>query len=378
MKIALFTDSFLPGKGGTENAIANLVLALQKKGHIVRIYCPDYHQPEQESKDFSVFRVKSIALTKNEMMALPSLCKKKMLQDLEMLDPDIFYFCSASGMAKAAVYFAKKFKRPLAATIHTKFHMAFYNSSKSKLITAALIKSLANKLNKADGVTTVSNDMARVLKEYGCKKDVQVIKNGMNKNLNYEDKEKSFEHFNFLFCGHVIKVKNIQFTIKCLGNLKAKYNFDNFTFNIAGTGNYQNKLEKLAKKCKIDKNVKFFGYISDKNELGNIYSKSHLLLFPSPFDNDGLVVLEAASYSTPTLALNGYGCGERITDNQTGFLSDYDEKAFTERLWQIINDKVAYQKVRKGLANLKAKSWEQISDEYLEFFDNLIKNNKNK
>lgn len=373
MKIALFTDSFLPGKGGTENAIVNLVKALTIQNHSVRIYCPDYHKKDQYYKDFSVFRVKSISLTDNEMVALPSLCRKKLFSDLKLFNPDIFYFCSASGMAKAATIYAKKFKKPLVATIHTKFHLAFYDSCKSKLITHILIKSLANKLNKCNGVTTVSHDTAKLLKSYGCRKNVEVIRNGLNEKINCREINKTFNHFNFLFCGHVIKVKNIQFSMRCLAKLKNKYGFTNFDFNIAGFGNYQKSLEKLAKKLKIYDNVHFLGYISDKKQLGEIYAKSHLLLFPSYFDTDGLVVLEAASYSTPTLALRGYGCGERLADGKTGFLADYNLNDYSEKLWQIINDKELYEKVCKNLKYLEGKSWSEIAKDYIEYFDKIIK-----
>lgn len=378
MKIALFTDSFLPGKGGTENAISNLVVALQDRGEKVRIYCPDYHQENQNFKDFSVFRVKSLMLTKNEMIVLPSLQRRQIENDVKNFDPDLLYFCSASGMAKTAVKLAKKLKKPLVATIHTKFHYAFYNSSKSRLLTHILIKSLAKKLNHCDCVTTVSNDMATCLKEYGYKGQPIVIRNGLKEIPKYTSQEKSFDKYAFLFCGHVIKIKNIQFSLKCLAKLKCEHKFDNFVFNIAGSGNYQKKLEKLAKKLNIFENVNFLGYISDREELNKIYSQSHLMLFPSYFDNDGLVVLESASNSTPTLALKGYGCGERIIDNETGFLAEYDEEDFANRLWKIINDKETYNFVRKNMANLKVKTWDEISKEYIECFQNVISNFKQK
>ena len=378
LKIALFTDSFLPGKGGTENAIKNLVLELQNQNHLVRIYCPDYHKNEQNFEDFSIFRVKSLKLTDNEMMVLPSLCKKAIEKDLKNFNPNLIYFCSASGMAKWAVKFGKKLKLPIVATIHTKFHMAFYNSSKSKLLTAILIKSLANKLNHADAVTTVSNDMVQVLKNYGCKKEIKVIRNGLNNLPPCNKTEKDLNKISFLYCGHVIKVKNIQFTLKCLSDLKKRYKFDNFVFNIAGSGNYQKTLQKLAKKLNIENNVNFLGYISDKTKLNELYANSYLSLFPSLFDNDSLVIIESAQNNTPTLALFGYGCGERIIDGETGFLANYNEEDFTNKIWEVVNDKKLYQHVLNNLKNFKGENWEQITKQYVSFFEEQIQKHKNK
>ncbi len=374
MNIAIFTDSFYPGPGGTENVIKTIVPLFEQKGDKVRIYCPDYHQKNQNLKNYDIFRIPSIKLTYCDMIALPSLVKGKLLRDLKQFQPDLIYFTTASGTAKWALKMGKKLNLPVIATLHTKFHMAWYESTKSHFITYLMLKSLVRKFNKAFSVTAVSFDTAKVLKSYGCKNEITVIKNGMDKkNLDITECSMPIkDNFIFLFCGRLIKSKQVQFSLKCLKNVKNTYNFNNFNFWIIGDGPYKKKLEKLVKKYDLQNNVTFLGYLNDRKLLNGYYNAANLMLFPSDFDCDSLVVLEASALQLPTLALKNYGCGERIEDNVTGFLSEFNEKAYTKRILEIINNKELYDKVRQNTSSLKAETWDEVSDHYREYFKNKI------
>ena len=82
MNIAVFTDSFFPGKGGAELATYCLCKNLVNLGHKLILFCPDYHA-EQSFDDFPVFRVKSIKLTEGDMLALVTLDKGRIYKKLK-------------------------------------------------------------------------------------------------------------------------------------------------------------------------------------------------------------------------------------------------------------------------------------------------------
>lgn len=381
IKIALFTDCFYPGNGGTENVIKTLVPLFKNLGDEVRIYAPNYHikRVNQNIDGFDVFRVPSLRLTDNDNIAFVSLVKKKLENDLVNFSPDIIYFLTAGPMAKWAVKFAKKLNLPLVATLHTKFKLAWYNSTKSHLITNFMLGNLKKFFNETTLASTLSQDAKNTLKSYGYNFDPIIIKNGISKSdtalapfeINYTK-----NRFNFLFCGRLEKIKNIQFTLKALYKLKNDYNFVNFNFLIAGSGAYEKTLKRLVKKYNLTDNVVFLGFIRDKAKLNYVYSISQLILFPSIFEMDSLVPLEASSFSLPVLALNGYACGERIEDNVTGFLSNYNLDAFTKRIYEIVTNPSLYEKVRSQTHNLKANTWEEIAKQYHDFFIKAIEKHK--
>ena len=367
MKIAVFTDSFFPGWGGTEFATYYLCRELIALGHEILLFAPDYHR-EQSFTEFEVFRVKSIKLTQSDMAVLLGLDYGKILKKVRAFNPDVLYYCSASGMAKCAVKLSKALRKPVVATIHTKFKEAFYDGTKSRLITHCVVRSLASKLNRTDRVFTVCNDMRGELKKYGCKKEIGVIRNGSDLVMTEPVPSERDGVFRFMFCGRLVKLKNIQFSIRSLGLLKRQKGFTDFRFMLAGSGNYEKTLRRLAKKEGVLENLEFYGRVSDKEKLANLYRKADLFLFPSTFDNDGLVICEAARQGTPSLTLKGVGSGERITDNVNGFLSDYDVQSFADRIYEIVNDAELLSRVSKNTDTVEITGWREVALEYEKVF----------
>ncbi len=374
LKIAIFTDCFFPATGGTENVIKTLVPLFQKLGDKVRIYAPNYHIKgvSQDLPGYDVYRLKSIKLTDNDNI---TLIDKKFIKNVKEFAPDIIYFVTGAIMAKWAIKLGQKLGVPVVATLHTKFEQAWYNSTKSHIITNFMIRNLAKYFNNTTMASTLSQDAVRTLKKYGYKYEPVFIQNGINKqNTTITPFELNIpkNRFNFLFCGRLEKIKNLDFTLKVLKNLVEKYSYRDFNFLLAGSGSYENNLKRKVNRYGLKDNVFFLGQIRDKSKLNYVYSISNLLLFPSTFEMDSLVVIEASVFNLPTLALNGYACGERIIDNQTGFLSEYDLNAYANRIWEIVNDKKLYDYVKNNSKNLKASSWEEIAKQYQKFFIDAI------
>ena len=369
MKIAVYTDSFLPCRGGTEIATYNLCKGLTEIGHQIILFCPDFKK-DFKFDEFPVYQVKSLKLTETDKMVFRHSQYKKVLSKSKEFNPDIIYYCTVSGMARMAVDIAKELNVPCVATVHTKFKQALHDATHSKLIANLFVKSMLKKLNKTDRIVCVSHDLTEKLKEYGYKGKCEVIKNGIE-GFDRDSKqtmEKDKNIFNFFFCGRIIKSKNIQFTLKSLSYLKNEKKFDNFKFYIAGSGNYLKHLKRLAKKLGIAENIIFIGYVGDKKILADYNSKAHLFLISSIFDNDPLVVLEASQCGTPTLALANTGSSERLVNNVNGFVANYDVKDFGERIYEIINNQELYNNVCNNLKSIFGESWNEVAKRYENVF----------
>lgn len=74
-----------------------------------------------------------------------------------------------------------------------------------------------------------------------------------------------------------------------------------FRLIMLGFGADENAIKKKIRKCGLFDYVIWTGKILDRNELLGYYGISDLLLFPSTFDTNGLVVREAAACATPSL-----------------------------------------------------------------------------
>lgn len=379
MRIAIFTDSFFPGCGGTEKAVLGLADALTKLGNQVAVCCPRYGKDDKDDFSFLVFRAKSIKVTKNDRYGLPGLTKS-FKKNLNKFAPDIIHCQTVSPMTSFAIKYAKKHNIPVVSTIHTNFKTAFSRSIKSRFIVNLLIRDLVKKLNKSDSVTTVGYAMAEELKAYGYYGNVDIIKNGAMFGK-VDDVEilkppalKSYglenEHNILLFVGHIVKFKNLQFTMDALKIISKT--FPDFKMLFVGAGLDDNYFRNYAKKIGINDKVLFTGQITDKEMLHSLYSISDLFVFPSIFDTDGLVIVEAAVHKVPSITLKNTGASERITDNVSGFIEENDVNKFANRIIEILKDKKSLKEIGENAEKMIPKSWETTAKEYLGIYHNLL------
>jgi 1,2-diacylglycerol 3-alpha-glucosyltransferase len=92
----------------------------------------------------------------------------------------------------------------------------------------------------------------------------------------------------------------------------------NVLFAIAGNGEEEDNLTRLADELGIAPNVRWLGW---RQDMDNFYKSLDVMLFNSDWDALGLTPLEAMSYGVPAVCsvVNG-GLGEIINSNQVGFL----------------------------------------------------------
>ena len=356
MKVAIFTDSFLPGIGDE-----------------VMVVAPNYPKKNDDgSYPFKVVRFKSLPVTGNDMWAMPALSFKAK-KAIDKFAPDIIH-CQHWGMTCGyAAKYAKKHGVPLLFVIHTKFDYCYKHAFGSfSPIPFFMIKNGVRRLKKADAVCTVSYAMSKTLDSYGYKKPVTVIKNGVNRNnFNAEKRKKATDDpFVFLFVGLIISYKNIAFSLRALAEVKKVRN--DFTFYLVGKGPHVKKFKRLAAKLKLSDNVVFTGPITDRIVLSEKYAQADLFLFPSVFDNDGLVIMEAAANGTPSLVLKNTGSAERITDGESGFFSEPTEKAYAEKILYLMEHRNQLYCISDGGKMPEYAPWIDTVKEYKKLYASLL------
>lgn len=375
MKIALFTDSFLPSVGGTEQAVLRFATELSKE-HQVMVFAPRAGKNFDDSAfPFKVVRAKSIRVTKNDYWAMPWL-SGELKKQLNKFQPDVVHTQTVGMMAGFGNKYAKKHNVPVVCTVHTKFRYCYKDALKNSLLAEILLNTVMKRVKKSDRVCAVSQSMANELKSYRVKNPITVIRNGNDLQRVVTNKDVKTGKFKIIFVGRIIDYKNLGFSLEVLGELKKTYN--DFEFYLVGQGPHVNKFKKLSEKLGIKDNVIFTGVITDKAKLKELYAQSDLFFFTSLFDSDGLVVMEAASEGTPSLVLNESGVAERMVDNQTGFIVGNDKTAIVKRLKELIEDRELLRNV--GLNSYKIfSSWKETVEKYLVVYKEEIgKKLKNK
>jgi glycosyltransferase involved in cell wall biosynthesis len=117
----------------------------------------------------------------------------------------------------------------------------------------------------------------------------------------------------FLFVGRLEKLKGLQTVIPIFRNYQKAELF------IAGAGEYEAELKKLAGGCE---RIRFLGYVSG-TRLEDLYRRAVAVIVPSIcFDVFPLVPMEALSLQTPVIVRNLGGMPEVVEESGAGFIYD--------------------------------------------------------
>lgn len=141
---------------------------------------------------------------------------------------------------------------------------------------------------------------------------------------------------------------------------------------IAGEGEEKHNLEKMVKEYDLENNVKFIGWIKDKE---GFFNQIDIFLQPALSEPFGMTILEAFNYKTPVIACDSFGPKEIIKDEYNGYLFNPDDK---ESLF-IVMKKSYLQKKQSSViiqnANLDLRekfSYETMKNNLIEFIKKII------
>ena len=111
----------------------------------------------------------------------------------------------------------------------------------------------------------------------------------------------------------------------------------------------------------------------DKEKLKKIYARADLFLFPSQYDTDGLVKMEAAAQKTPTVFVEGTGAASSIIDKETGYISNSTPEGFAETVYQAITDEELYNKISQNVFEKVYRTWDKSAKEVYDLIVEKIK-----
>jgi len=218
---------------------------------------------------------------------------------------------------------------------------------------------------------TVSQSTKKDLIEWDIPEEsITVIHNGFSNKFPLREINKESKK-TVIYLGALSKDKGIEEALKV-----CKFLFrteKNWQFWVVGKGepNYLTYLKKQAEKFGIEKAVKFFGFVNEREKY-NLLSRAHILLNPSTREGWGLVVIEAASVGTPTIAYNVAGLRDSVKDGKTGLLSLPNPEDCAEIIINLFSDKKLYDLLQKNCFKWSDKfSWEKSSKQSLNLIERL-------
>lgn len=384
LNIGLFVDTYYPMVDGVVMVVDNYAKRLSKWANVY-VFAPTIpKKTNDDSKyNYKIIRCKSLDVPfLDYALPLPDI-DKEFKKKVEECNLDIVHIHSPVTIGNVGLKYAKKHNIPVVATMHSQYKQDFMRATKSKIITKKLTNHIVKFFEKCDECWTLNKDVAKVLTEdYGYTKQPILINNAtemkpienidqsndlLNKKYNIIDEKV------LLFVGRINKLKNIDLIVKSLSHVK-KIKYKMF---IIGTGQDEEYLEKLIKKHKLENNVLMIGKITDREELARYYARADLFIFPSMYDTNSLVQIEAASQNTPTLFLKGAATASSITADVNGYIGEFDEVKFARKIEEILLDEEKLKQVSINAHKDIYKQWDEEVERIYNQYKDLI-NRKNK
>ncbi|MBI4039174.1 glycosyltransferase [Candidatus Daviesbacteria bacterium] len=388
MKIAYFTDTFLPQLNGIATALANQAKELGKQGHEILIFTPkldDIKRTKFVAKNVTVVHLPTVpALIYTEykfgVFGLPRIIKH-----LIKFKPDILHSHTPFTIGLDAVLAAKVLKKPLVGTAHIYFTDSDYLRFVKYDLAVKLLGKISERylnfmFNQCDLVLAPSKALTSDLKNNGFKKPILYLPNGVilktPKFLTEEEKKSLKSKYGLkdkvvLHFGRLSYEKNIDLLIKAFYLLTK--NNKNLSLLIIGDGPAKKSLGKLSKKLGIEKQVLFTGFIDHQILISSgMLGVGDVFATASTMENNPMVVLETMVYGLPVVGVKQAGLIELVSAN--GFLVEPGNyKQLAEKIDKILSNKDLAKKMsQQSLRLIRNYSIEKSVNKLIRMYQTLI------
>lgn len=390
LNIGLFIDTFYPMIDGVINVVDNYARRLNKIANVT-VFAPKsrYDNFDDSTLPYKVVRSKRFNLKFLKLdydLPLPSLDKnfKKAIKDANL---DIIHIHSPFSIGKMAASYGNKHNIPVVATMHSQFKKDFYKSTKSKVLTNIMLDIIAHTFNKCDMLWTMNPGCAELSKEYGYKGKIDIVPNATDLvNEFTQDEIASFkkeisakydikeDEKIFINIGRLNKLKNLTFVINVCKLLSEK----NFKFKLLliGDGSDKKYFENKVKNENLQDKIIFVGRVSSVEEKSKLFAISDLQIFPSYYDTDGIVRIEAAAFYVPTIFIENSLASSTITNDVNGFIGKNNKEKFAQKIIDIFSDEELYNKVKIKCHEDLYINWDSLMTDVLKKYKNLIEEKK--
>jgi glycosyltransferase involved in cell wall biosynthesis len=315
LKIALFSETFLPKLDGVVTVMCLLMDHLKMHGIEVMMFAPGPHvESYQGYPVVSIVPSVPMPMYPEARLSIPRQGTFKILKEF---DPDLIHIANPWWAGVRFIFFAKRLNKPLVMSFHTHL-MEMARFYKLGFLQKPLWSIHRWMYKKADYRVATSKRIVRELEEHGLGKtglwrrgvDAKVFSpefydNEMRNRLTNGQPEKTL----LLFVGRVAAEKQIEQIAQVLDTVP------NTHLAIIGDGPFRPNLEKIYN----GRPVTFAGYLAGQ-DLSAAYSVADIFVFPSAIETFGLVVAEAMAAGLPVVTSDVGGIPELIETGQNGYI----------------------------------------------------------
>ena len=351
MRIALFTETFLPKVDGIVTRLRHTIEHLERNGDRVLVVAPEGGLTEYKGAKIYGIPGMPLPLYPELKLALPPIGTR---QAIEEFQPDLIHVVNPAFLGVGGIYYAKKLDIPLVASYHTHLpqYLQHYGLGALEGLLWELLKAAHNQacLNLC-----TSSAMVEELVTHGIER-VDLWQRGVDTEM-FQPHLASTAMRSRLSQGHPEDP-----LLLYVGRVSAEKEIDRIKpvleaipearLAIVGDGPNREALEAHFAGTKTH----FVGYLQGL-ELASAFASADAFVFPSRTETLGLVLLEAMAAGCPVVAARSGGIPDIVTDGVNGYLFEPDDPNGAISATKSLLEATQIREQLRHNARLEAEQW---------------------
>ena len=378
MKIAFFTETFLPKVDGIVTRLTKTIDNLVQNGDEVVVFCPEGCPTEYKGAKIIGVAAMPLPLYPELKLGLPGPAVSDALENFK---PDLIHVVNPAVLGLGGIWLAKSNNIPLIASYHTHLpkYLEHYGMGMLEPLLWELLKAAHNQalLNLCTSTAMVDELESKGIKRTALWQrgvDTETFKPEFrNQKMRHKLLGKySDKNSLLIYVGRLSAEKQIERIKPVLEEIP------DACLALVGDGPYRNQLEKIFENTQTN----FIGYLSGE-ELASAYASGDIFLFPSSTETLGLVLLEAMAAGCPVIGANKGGIPDIINDGVNGCLYDPDgvdqgKSSLIEATEKILNNNTKKENMRIEARNESEKwNWSQATLQLKKYYEDTLKQVQN-
>ncbi|GAA4831726.1 glycosyltransferase family 4 protein [Garicola koreensis] len=373
MRIAMFTEVFLPKIDGVVTRVVRTLEHLAELGHEVLLFAPG--DPPATYAGHRVVRVRGVSLQFLYPELKVGIPTPNIARAMDAFQPHVVHAVNPIWLAAYGVLSAGRRDLPQLASFHT--DVPNYTESLRIGWLRHPVEAWTRYLHNRSGVNLCTSDpMVERAREVGIRR-VGLWPKAVD-TVAYHPGHASAQMRARLtdgvpqaplvvYVGRMSREKNLDQLIEPMRRLRRRV--PGVRLAMVGSGP---QVEELKDQFDPAWTV-FTGYMSG-TQLAQAYASADVFAFPSTTETLGLVALESMASQVPVVGARAGGVPFVIDDGETGFLVDpHDTEGWVDRLEQLLTDQCLRE--RMGVAARKETerhSWRAATEALVRFYNQAI------
>lgn len=347
LKVAMFTNNYLPFIGGVPIAIDRLRRGLTRLGHSVLVVAPCYGKTPRDGG--GELRVRSLLpMGGDKEFRLPNIFSPRLYWRVAAFRPDVIHVHHPFWLGSVGLLSARLLRVPVVYTYHTRLeHYAHYVPLPGplfrNLVSHALVRRFAS---RCDAVVVPTESAEEYLRTIGVKRPVLVLPTGIEYERFQRDDAAAITGLRtqlglgdervLISISRLSKEKNIDFLLEATRELVRRETAP-FGLLIIGDGPERERLQSRTGELGLTGIVQLIGAVTPVQiplycQLGDLF------VFASRSETQGMVILEAMAAGLPAVVVRASGIDDMVRNGHNDLKTPLDRDRWVDCVERLLAD----------------------------------------